>query len=116
MQLKDTDIESQCDNTIVALIRANAEKFLALLTRENSGLSNELRGAVKQLQKSPRRHFSTGQTDIGLILRSGLSQTHLLIENKVMSPFTSLALRWRTFETHKRQQRCIGRIFKIEVT
>jgi len=42
------------------------------------------------LQKSPPRHFSTGQTDIGLVLQIGLSQIHILIENKVMSPFTVL--------------------------
>ena len=88
MQLKDTDIESQCDDAIVELMRRDTDIFLTLLARENSNISIELRGRVTSLQKSPSRHFSTGQTDIGLVLQTGLTQIHILIENKVMSPFT----------------------------
>lgn len=90
MQLKDTDIESQCDDAIVELMQRDTDAFLNLLTRENCNISGKLTGSVTSLQKSPRRHFSTGQTDIGLVLQTGLSQTHILIENKVMSPFTVL--------------------------
>lgn len=90
MQLTDTDIESQCDDAIVELIQHDVVMFLKLLTRANSNISDTLEGSVTSLQKSPRRHFSTGQTDIGLVLQTGLSQTHILIENKVMSPFTDL--------------------------
>ena len=88
MQIKNTDIENQCDDAIIRLIQCDVRKFLDLLTNSNTHYSGKFIGDVKSLEKSPKRYHSNGQTDIGLVLQDGQNKTHILIENKVMSPFT----------------------------
>lgn len=88
MQIKDTDIERQCDDILVEIIRTRYEEFLKLCKSKNA-TELESQGALSPyVEKSPPRKYSTGQTDIGFSFKQVGKDHHLLIENKVMSPFT----------------------------
>lgn len=87
-QKLDTRIEEKCDDIFVELFK-NDKEFLSWF---NTNIAQRLETPIPinlgLVEKSHRRELNNGQTDIYMNFKDEDCELVLLIENKVMSPFT----------------------------
>lgn len=88
VQIPDTNIEHQVDMLLLNAFRSNPEfvRWFVDCVGEQTELERGDQAWSAEISP-PRVGPEIGQTDIGLFAR-GAEPTHILIENKVMSPFT----------------------------
>ncbi len=89
MQLKDRNIEGQVDDFLYTELNQDNTALAAFCKIISGRALPEIDDAQDiQIQKSPQRVLKNGQTDTGLFFRNRSENVAILIENKVISPFT----------------------------
>ena len=88
VQIQNTDIEGRCDDVVVDLVSTSPDfrSWLEITLAQRLGTS--FPQSFSRCEKSPGRSHTRGQTDIGIFYKDKRGSLVLLIENKVMSPFT----------------------------